>query len=145
MAYPLTIELVPRNAWFRNVRNLFPPERWDVLRRHAYSKAGYVCEICGGRGAEHPVEAHEKWHYDDQRHVATLLGIYALCPQCHEVKHIGLAQKRGRLSQAIAHLAKVNQITMEEAKQYVDESFAIWRMRSEHKWAIDVSEVMNDD
>ena len=39
---------------------------------------------------------HEVWDYDDARRVQRLVRLIALCPACHEVKHLGLAAKRGR-------------------------------------------------
>jgi hypothetical protein len=38
------------------------------------------------------------WHYDDDRSIQRLERLAALCPARHEVKHAGLASKRGRLS-----------------------------------------------
>jgi hypothetical protein len=63
----------------------------------------------------------------------------ALCPACHEVKHLGLAGLKGRGEVASAHLAKVNGWTADLAARYVDEAFAIWRTRSSKAWSLDVS------
>src|SRR3972149_12027864 len=92
----LTIELVPGTTWFSNLRSILPKEDWDALRRPAYRLAGYRCEICGGRGDRYPVAAHEVWKYDVRKHIQRLIRLIALCPACHEVKHIGLAGGRGR-------------------------------------------------
>ena len=35
----LTIELVPRTAWFSNVRSMVSREDWDVLRKECYAQA----------------------------------------------------------------------------------------------------------
>lgn len=58
----------------------------DRLRRQVYQAAGDRCEICGGRGTDHPVEAHEVWAYDDTTLVQRLLRMTALCRACREVK-----------------------------------------------------------
>ena len=93
----LTVELVPHTCWFSNVRDHVDKETWNRLRQATYQKAGYVCEICGGRGSEWPVECHEIWHYDDKRHTQTLVGLMALCPSCHAVyRLIRATGKRGR-------------------------------------------------
>ncbi len=135
----LTIELVPSTAWYSNVRSNVTPQEWDVLRKDCYKKAGYKCEVCGGKGSKHPVECHEIWDYNDEGCIQTLKGLIALCPSCHEVKHIGLAQINGKFDQALEHLAKVNGITVDEAKLYVEASFEIWGKRSQKEWKLDIT------
>lgn len=139
----LTIELVPSTAWYSNVRSNVTAAEWDVLRKECYRKAGHVCEICSGRGPKHPVECHEIWKYDDDACTQTLEGLIALCPDCHEVKHIGLAGIKGRQTEAIAHLAEVNGITLEEAKLYVEASFETWSKRSQKDWKLDITILEN--
>src|SRR6266487_2075486 len=92
----LTVELVPETSWYNNVRALVDELGWDRIRRQMYRQADYRCEICGGRGPEHPVECHEVWRYDDRTRVQLLVRMIALCPVCHQVKHIGLANGQGR-------------------------------------------------
>lgn len=135
----LTIELVPSTAWYSNVRSNVTPQEWDVLRKECYKKAGYKCEVCGGKGPKHPVECHEIWDYNDESCTQTLKGLIALCPSCHEVKHIGLAQINGKFNQALEHLAKVNGITVDEANLYVEASFEIWGKRSQKEWNLDIT------
>ena len=112
---------------------------WDILRKEAYKKAGYKCEICGGVGKRYPVECHEIWQYDDKNHVQKLMDLTALCPACHEVKHIGFAGTRNRGDIAKEHLAKVNGWTKQKADKYVQEQFATWKKRSSFGWQIDLN------
>lgn len=135
----LTVELVPQTCWFSNVRDHVPQATWDMLRRQTYKKANYRCSICGGRGPKWPVECHEIWHYDDCNHIQKLIGLTALCPACHEVKHIGLAGLRGRVEQACQHLAKVNGWTKIQAKEYLQQVGEVWLERSQHQWRLDLS------
>ena len=135
----LTIELVPSTCWYSNVRSELTRAQWDRLRKASYQKAGYVCEICGGRGPKHPVECHEIWEFNDDDRTQTLTGLISLCPRCHEVKHIGLAGKRGRSREARSQLAKVNNWSTEQAQVYINESFEVWSMRSQHEWTLDIS------
>ena len=65
----LTIELVPRTSWYRNVRSNVSREEWERLKKITFSRAGYVCELCGGRGRKWPVECHEVFEYDDKRYI----------------------------------------------------------------------------
>lgn len=135
----LTIELVPATAWYTNVRSNVSREEWDRLRHLIYQHANHVCEICEGRGDKWPVECHEIWEYDDIDHIQKLTRLIALCPACHQVKHIGLAGIRGQQDTAIAHLARVNEWPLSKAKQYVAEQFKIWEERSKYDWSLDIS------
>lgn len=135
----LTIELVPKTSWYQNVRSHVSKEEWDKLKRLTFSRAGYRCEICGGRGRRWPVECHEIFVYNDEQHIQKLAGLLALCPACHEVKHIGLAGLRGKANQAKAHLAKVNNWSLEDAELYIEGCFELWHRRSSHGWQLDLS------
>ena len=104
----LTVELVPQTCWYSNVRSEVSTGEWDKLKRVTFEQANYCCEVCSGRGLKHPVECHEIWDYNDERHIQTLTGLIALCPACHECKHMGLANIKGRGAIATDHLAKVN-------------------------------------
>lgn len=135
----LTIELVPSSSWYRNVRSNVSKEEWDRIRKIVFNRAGYICEICGGRGPKWPVECHEVFEYDDERHIQKLARLVALCPACHEVKHIGLAGVRGRQDIAIAHLARVNNWSLKDARLYLEGCFETWSRRSRHQWTLDLS------
>ncbi len=138
MQKQLTIELVPQTAWFSNVRSMVSKTDWDTLRKEAYKKANYKCEICCGVGSKHPVECHEIWQYENDNYIQKLMGLIALCPSCHEVKHIGLATVRGRQDIAKGHLAKINNWSHEQVNQYVDKQFEKWQQRSKYEWEIDL-------
>lgn len=139
----LTIELVPSSSWYDNVRSAVTKSQWDTIRSAVYKKANYVCEICGGVGSKHPVECHEIWDYDDVKFIQKLTGMIALCPSCHMVKHIGLAQVNGNMNKAISHLKKVNKFSKKQAEDYVAKSFNIWAKRSCNKWQVDLSYLLN--
>ena len=141
----LTIELVPSTAWYSNVRSNVSQAEWDVLRKACYKKAGYKCEICSGKGPKHPVECHEIWEYDDENFKQTLKGLIALCPKCHQVKHIGLAQIQGNYEKAIEHMAKVNGISKEDAEIYVEVCFETWSKRSTKEWELDITILENKE
>lgn len=137
----LTIELVPKTAWYSNVRDILTKNQWDIVRKRVYSESYDVCQICGGVGSKHPVEAHEIWHYDDAAKIQRLDRILALCPKCHQVKHIGLAQLRGKFEVTIKHFMKINKMERTEAIGYVSSQFRIWQDRSEHQWKLDIDKL----
>lgn len=77
--------------------------------------------------------------YDDINHVQTLTDLIALCPSCHQVKHIGLAGLRGNGEAAEAHLVKVNGWTLERKSQYLGHVWHVWEERSQHQWELDLT------
>lgn len=135
----LTIELVPQTSFFTNVRSAVTKQQWDIIRKQVYAKAYHICEICGGVGNKHPVEAHEIWNYDDKNLIQKLEGMIALCPNCHMVKHIGLAQVNGKTEQALKHLMLINKLSKKDAQEYITDSFMVWAMRSTKSWKLDLS------
>lgn len=135
----LTIELVPSTSWGSNLRSALSTKDWDTLRKECYAKSNHVCEICGGKGRKHPVEAHEVWSYDDSQQIQTLVRLIALCPSCHECKHIGRALSVGNGPQAVQHFAKVNSFTLKEAELRVLGELKLWKQRSQHPWTLDLT------
>jgi len=135
----LEIELIPRTTFFTNVRSLVTPGEWDIIRKKCYSLAGYRCEICNGKGTKWPVECHEIWDYNYDTEVQKLIGLIALCPSCHEVKHIGLAKVKGRYNIALKHLMSINNISKSEAEKQVTKAFSIWESRNQVQWKLDTS------
>jgi hypothetical protein len=144
-AVKLTVEMIPRTCWFSNLRTLLPPEDWDKMRRWCYGRAGYVCEICGGVGPDHPVEAHEIWEYDDETHVQRLAGLIALCSKCHQVKHLGHTMASGHGAAARCHLRTVNGWGLLGMLSYLQGVVAKQEERSEHEWKLDLSWLDNFD
>ena len=139
MNYPLQIELIPRTSFFKNVRSEVSQREWDTLRKKVYKRNNHKCEICNGKGYRHPVECHEKWHYNFETNVQKLIGLEALCPNCHKVKHIGLALSQGRGDRSIKHLMKVNGISENDAIAYIEQVFQDWEYKSQFNWILDLS------
>lgn len=90
-------------------------------------------------GPKHPVECHEIWDYDDKQYHQKLVGMIALCPDCHQVKHIGRAQIQGLYQQSLNHLYQVNNMTKKEGELYIKECFKQWEARSQQQWTLDIS------
>jgi hypothetical protein len=138
----LTIELVPSTCWFSNVRSEVPPKEWDRLRKECYKKANFCCEVCGENGKQqgykHPVECHEIWDYDDENKIQTLGGLIALCPRCHQVKHIGRTTIIGRQAEAFAHMEKINNWSHKDVVNYVANAFMEHNWRSQFNWSLDI-------
>jgi len=132
------VQLVPATSFGQNLRALLCEADWDRLRRATYRAAGYRCEVCGGRGPDHPVECHELWVYDDQAHVQRLERLVALCPDCHAVAHIGHARVTGRDRAARNHMARVNGWTGSQVDGHLAKAYTVWERRSRHPWSLDL-------
>lgn len=139
----LQIELIPSTCHYSNVRTTLKTKLWDKIRFFVYEKAQHKCEICGETGLEqgyrHRVECHEIWHYDDERLVQKLVGLIALCPTCHQAKHIGRSFAIGKQDAAIEKLMRVNKWNAEKTAQVISEAFEINKERSKHNWKLDIS------
>lgn len=135
----LSVELVPQTAWWSNVRSNVSRKDWEVCKNFVKKRSGSRCEICNGVGSRYPVDCHEIWAYDDDRQIQTLVDLIALCPRCHEVKHLGRAMSVGNGPRAIEHLMRVNGWSGERAETYCMKVFQIWQLRSQMSWELDIS------
>ena len=142
---PLTIELVPSTSWRDNLRSRLSNAAWKQLRHQQYQRAQDRCEICGGQGKQQgyrwDLECHEIWAYDEAHHIQKLLGLVALCPDCHKVKHFGRTSTEGEREalRALLHLMRVNHWTRPVAESYIHRAFQQWGARSQHTWVLDLS------
>jgi len=154
--------LVPAPLWGLSLATLsrLAPEAalaicdWcpEVVKRvHEYwfslDRSG-ACTICGKPGSE----VDENWLYcltveessgfsgaKLYRGVAYLQGLRLLCRDCHLAKHQGYAATRGKEKEALEQLAKVNGLTLEEAKKLVRQAFQVHTyISSIRNWSIRV-------
>lgn len=133
----LGVELVPETCWGSNVRKLLEddPAAWGRIRRVVLAAAGSKCEVCREQGR---LECHEVWDYDDGAHDQRLVRMIALCPACHEVKHIGRARVKGRGPIAMRHLSHTNGWSEAETDIHVQAARALWRERSKYQWSLNL-------
>jgi hypothetical protein len=138
----LFVDMVPESCWFTNVRTCVDQRDWERLRRMITGRAGHRCEVCGrgeDRATQRWLEAHERWHYDEQAGVQTLRRLVCLCSSCHLATHMGYANVTGRSEQAIAHLRAVTGMTHAQAMAHIDAAGQLWSTRSARTWALDLS------
>lgn len=135
----LTINLVPSSSWYNNLRKILTDKEWEKCKEYSKLMSGGVCCICGGIGLKHPTECHEEWGYDDKTHIQKLMGIVALCPSCHEVKHIGLAKINNHFERAYNHFKEINQCDKIKTLTYINQAFKDWEQRSRYQWTLDLS------
>jgi hypothetical protein len=134
----LHIDLIPEPAWGTNVRSLVSTHGWDVLRRFVYARANYHCECCDIE-VRNGMHCHERFAYDMRRGTQTLKRLMALCEDCHESTHMGLAEVNGNGDRALRHLAIVRQVSFDQALSERQRAFELWAYRSQHSWTCDIS------
>lgn len=141
--------LIPQTAWDNNLRSYLTSTGWDKVRRKCYAEHNHACQICGGQGGngrKHPVECHESWTFENGE--VKLTGLMSLCPPCHEFHHPGLANENGKVERMLRQFMKVNNITRDEAIDYMKGEFALWQWRSQQKWTLNIDylkEYMGED
>jgi hypothetical protein len=136
----LFVDLIPKSCWFTNVRYCVDKEDWDKIRKIVYKRAGYICECCKVNCIESkiPIEAHERWNYDYDTKIQKLVRIIALCKKCHQSTHLGFAKINGKEKEALEHLKLVRNFDLEQLREHVDVSYAIWSEKNQHSWNLDL-------
>lgn len=136
----LYVDLIPKGAWTVNARSMLRSSEWGRVREHIYRRAEYRCECCGDGSGQ--LEAHERWEYiEDGRGggLQKLRRLLALCHWCHAATHMGLSGLKGKASEALEHLARVNGMSLKEAQNHVDDAFRLWHERNRISWDTDIS------
>ena len=138
----LEIELIPKNSWYKNLRNNISKREWDKIRKKVYKKACYECEVCKNTGL---LYCHERWNYDDINKIQKLIGFSALCENCHYVNHLGLVNIKIAsnelpeqfMDDLIDHFCKVNDCSKRDFEEHRDRAYNKWIERSKVNWNID--------
>lgn len=138
----LYIDTIPKTAWFSNLRSEVTASEWDIIRKKTYRIAGYVCEVCGGKGNKHPVECHERWTYDEDKCIQTLVGTISLCPACHLASHYGYSQVIGKVEETRNHLMKINNWDVRLLDAKVEEAKVAWERRNKLTWTLDATWIL---
>jgi len=144
----LFVDLIPRSCWFTNVRYCVHASDWDRLRAYVYGRVHYRCECCNidTRNPNAPrLEAHERWDYNEETATQKLVRLVALCHECHQSTHMGLANVRGKGREARLHLEKVMGFTEEESARHIEGAFKLWRKRNLTEWRLDLSLITSNN
>ena len=136
----LEIELIPKPLWGKSLAKMLPKDTWWRIKVERIREKGKRCEICSSLGN---VELHERWRYDDERHVQHLEGVILLCRKCHSIKHWGrtsIMAEQGEinLQEMVDHFCGVNECGPETLARHEQECMARWRERSRHAWTQDL-------
>jgi hypothetical protein len=141
-SYALIPELVPSPLFHKSVHDLFSNDkRWRRIRDAIRSKVDNKCSACSTQNNPH---CNEVWKYRDDGDigVAELVAFEILCRDCHNAHHIGriiALRDRAILDTVLAHLAKVNGISLKETVALVDAALKTHAKRSKKSWTMTVA------
>ena len=130
-------ELVPKPLWGYSAYRLLGRSAWKAIRQDVLNAAKNSCEPCGVTPSpldRDPLTCHERWHYDDKKRVATLIGFEIHCSACDSATHMGRAVRHGAGDLALKQLCKVNGISVSGANDLFEGAMARWKTRSGKKW-----------
>src|SRR5579885_1150328 len=136
----IAIETTPETTWGLSLYNLTAPEDWRRIRKTVLKASFYHCQAC--RAPSRWLQCDEQWSWNEETGVQTLIGLRALCRQCHLCKHIGLAKGLARqgkinLDDLIGHYCRVNNCDR-AAFDTDDEQAALhYERRAAVKWSVD--------
>lgn len=131
-------DMLPSTTWEANLRHMLSDAEWNRLRKFCYQAAGNTCIACGSRGEPH-IEAHESWRFDEATGVQKLRGLLALCPTCHKAKHLGYAQRIGRLQQVYGRLKWLNDWDDDTLFKQLAQVHTRQEELSKRTWQLDLS------
>lgn len=139
----LVPELVPRPLWGKSVHKTIKRSQWErEIRKKVIDEANNVCATCGA-SYDKGMICHEEWEYNDDAHIARLIGFRLICRDCNFVNHYGKAGTLGLAKEALIHLSKVNQIEEAEAKVIISAAIDEWLKRSLiEDWEIKISPIL---
>jgi len=141
----LCIDMIPQKCWFNNVRKHIKASNWNILRNFIYNRVDNKCECCNVlKTAENPLEAHERWDYDNINKIQKLIRLVALCRKCHLSTHMGYANVTGRRKEARQHLMEVRNFTEEEFEKHYEEVGNLWVIRNNIDYILDISLITNN-
>lgn len=140
----LYIDMIPKTSYFKNVRNCFSFNDWNIIRHHIYNRTNNKCECCGAKRSKF-LEAHERWIYDYETKTQKLIRIIALCKLCHQATHYGHSKKTKNITKINEHIKKVKKINDEELQTHINEAYKIWKERNKIYWNIDLSIITNSN
>lgn len=137
----LFVDMIPRTSWFNNVRKAIVKKDWVRIKKLVCGRTNYTCECCGSR---QDIEVHERFEYNKETRVQKLMRFVALCQQCHQSTHLGLAGSRGKGKEAEQHLSNVRGFTPDELRSHTREADSLWTERSKITWTVDLSLMENN-
>jgi hypothetical protein len=152
VTYSPSINLVPRRLWGVNLRAFVGKTKiWRELREAAIEEDRGCCHTCGKSVVEwKDLNAHEEWEYEASCDpaIATLVGIRAVCGNCHAIEHFGrtvTVMERGEMTEdayrgVVEHFCALNHATEDDLNAHFEEALATFNARSQLRWVVEWGE-----
>lgn len=135
----LEVDLIPQTAWGQSVKKLHP-DVWKRIRLDALERAQGQCELCARTVSvlRAPLEVHERWEWREETKEQRLVGLVAICRDCHSVIHWGRTQNvaPSSLDRLREHWATVNGVPVEQFDASTDEAWDRYHQRSAIEWRL---------
>lgn len=135
----LNLKLIPQPVPIplvgRGIVNLAEKSfKWAIIlkriRERELKRVGEHCEFCSSKSE---LIVHEKWEYDDIKHIQYLKGFNVSCKMCFSVNFLGFSSKKDLESGSLKHFMKVNDLNLKEAIKIIERAHNIWKKRSSYK------------
>jgi hypothetical protein len=136
--------MIPQHSFGKNLHHILSKEDWDTVRKYIYKKDGYACSICKKKNTR--LSAHEEWDFkitNTEKKTGTqkLVTIWALCDDCHMIKHIAFASElahQGKLdlNNLIIHFLNVNECEKEDFVEHYNEAVDKWNELYDYKFRL---------
>jgi len=128
--------MLPKSSYGMTVQNCVHPSDWNRLKSFIEERANFKCECCDDKG---PLDAHERWSYNEEEKTQKLMRIIAICKPCHETTHMGLAQINGREEAAFDRLMQVRKMDKPTALKHLEDATKVKSRRDDIEWKQDFS------
>ncbi|KUY63384.1 hypothetical protein WI25_28690 [Burkholderia cepacia] len=154
----VTGDLIPESSFGASLYNLLTDRSWDALRLPLIEANHHVCQLCGIQ--RHSLDVHEIWDYEfppDEEierverlgevlfGTQRLAGLMSVCDECHLCFHLGFANSRGRLDEALDRLRRLNFWDPEDVEAYWQEVGDRWEKASRIYWMLDFGGLSHPD
>lgn len=140
MTTPLFVEPIPSSVHYRHIRSELTPEQWQWITSATIHRAKAQCECCQTpHTQEQPLNAVEKWIYDDEHQIMKLEKMIAVCNTCEHARKI---QKTEVEPYLLEHLKTQNNFNDIQLRQHIQKAIERHKERSEHLWIVKFQEVI---
>ena len=123
---------------FHYLREAGKLDVWYRIKDELIAERGYRCEICGFDGDG--LFLHEKWKYNNKKHIQYLEDLQLLCYNCHQIKHFDMVysyvftdENSFKYPFLVEHFCKVNNCSRIDFELYFRKEKEMYYKRSWYK------------
>lgn len=140
----LFIDLIPKSCWLKNICYAVHPSDWIPLKEYLCERVNHCCECCQ-ENCFNTLEIHERWKFDDDIKLMTLVRLIALCKKCHRTSHMGFIKAGPDREEAMFQLCTIAKISKGQASNQLSNAFSVWKERNLHRWTCNTSLLLSNN